>query len=115
MKPLVSYIRIGAAGFIVLASMAVTGAFADEGRPVTAADVSGKKFCSNTGHWIQFGADGRATTDLRHHPRWSVLEPGLIKTGYLERQIEVLPDGQLYQHRLGRHGRNQDRWFKECA
>src|SRR6202000_1968643 len=76
MKPLVSYIRIGAVGLVALA---VTGAFADEGRPVTAADVSGKKFCSNTGHWVQFAADGHATTDLGHHPKWSVLEPGVIK------------------------------------
>jgi hypothetical protein len=112
MKPLVSYIRIGAVGLVALA---VTGAFADEGRPVTAADVSGKKFCSNTGHWVQFAADGHATTDLGHHPKWSVLEPGVIKTGYVERQIQVLSDGQLYQHRLGRHGKNQDHWFKECA
>jgi hypothetical protein len=115
MKPLVSFIGIGAAGLVAIATMSVTRAFADEGRPVSANDISGKKFCSNTGHWVQFGADGRASTDLGHHPIWSVPQTGVVKTGYGERQIEVLLDGQLYQRRIGRHGRNQDRWLIECA
>jgi hypothetical protein len=37
--------------------------FEEEGRPVTAKDVAGRKLCWNTGHWAYFMADGSFTND----------------------------------------------------
>src|SRR6185437_8195501 len=69
-----------------------------EGRPLMAKDISGKKICWDNGHWLAFGRDGRFTNDRGKHRRWSVPEPGVLKTGARERETEVLPDGQLHMH-----------------
>lgn len=69
-----------------------------QGRPLTANDISGKKICWDSGHWIAFGRDGYFTSERAAHKKWSVPEPGVLKTGDRKRQTEVLPDGQLHMH-----------------
>ena len=68
----------------------------EEGRPVEARDISGKKFCWNSGHSGVFRANGDYIKDDGHHPKWSVPEPGVILIGDTYRQTEVLPDGRLH-------------------
>lgn len=59
-----------------------------EGRPVTAADFSGKKFCFNDGIWEYYEPNGKMTTS-RGHGVWSVPQPGLIHHRYSYMQLEV--------------------------
>jgi len=90
-----------------------------QGRPVTAKDISGKKICWDSGHWIAFGRDGYFTSDKSAHKKWSVPEPGVLRTGARERETEVLPDGQLHMHWFvlyrGKGDRNIDHWGKVCG
>jgi hypothetical protein len=93
-------------------------AFAEDGRPVTAQDISGKTICWEDGRRNTFAVDGRYTSTAGRHSKWSVIEPGVVKAGHLEHQIEVLPDGQLHSHRFrGRSTRGiyVDHWGKACA
>lgn len=86
----------------------VNGDFA-KGRPVTAADLSGKKFCWSNGHWGLYGLDGFVTNDYGKHPQWSVPKPGVLHIGDHYRSIEVLRDGRL--HLSGDDG---DGWGTVC-
>lgn len=89
-----------------------------QGRPLTARDISGKKICWDSGHWLDFGRDGYFTNDRGHHSAWSVLQPGVLKTGAREREMEVLPDGQFHIHWFVLYrskGRNIDHWGKICG
>ena len=52
-----------------------------EGRPVAAADISGKKFCWEKGNTTTFAADGQFTNERGQLTRWSISEPGIVKTG----------------------------------
>jgi hypothetical protein len=120
-------VRISLFGaLIVCAEMCATGAFAQwaapiEGRPVAGKDISGKKFCWNNGNWIHYAADGHFENRRDHHGRWWVMEPGVIKTGATERQVEILPDGQLHMHWYRLHGgkgtkaHDMDLWGTACA
>ena len=36
-----------------------TGAFSEEGRPLTAADLAGRKICWDGGYWEEFAANGQ--------------------------------------------------------
>ena len=65
----------------MLAILRTASAFADEGRPVIASDVAGKKVCWNTGQWDMYGADGQFTNNYGHHSRWSVPEPRISSAG----------------------------------
>jgi hypothetical protein len=69
-----------------------------QGQPVTAKDIVGKKICWNDGHWGLYAANGDFSNDRRPkpHSKWSVLEPGLIKTGVGYRQAQILPNGQFF-------------------
>jgi len=89
---------------------------AEEGRPVTAADISGKTICWSDGWRMTYAADGhyfgdRADKPPTAHPdsrQWVFLEPGVIQYDsrttdhdhYMKKnaQIVVLPDGQLQRH-----------------
>jgi hypothetical protein len=82
------------AAALACAALCSAGAFAQfaapiEGRPVTAKDISGKKFCWNNGNWIQYGADGRFENNRDGYGRWWVVRPGVIKVGENEREVEV--------------------------
>jgi hypothetical protein len=99
----------------------VTGARAQEpqGRPVTAEDIVGRKICWDNGRWGLYAANGEFSND-RHggQHKWSVPEPGVIKTGNYYRQAEILPDGQFHSHAFkGRSSRdtNIDHWGKVCG
>jgi hypothetical protein len=101
--------------------------FEEEGRPVTAKDVAGRKFCWNTGHWGYFMADGSFTSDRREYfqkrpGHWQVLQPGVIRIGYSERQAEILPGGQLHEYwyalahgkEKGTKSHDRDLWGTVC-
>ena len=109
--------RVGVA--VVLAMIWPTGGFAQEGRPVTAEDISGKKFCWNTGHWTTYALNGDFTSDRHAGFRWSVPEPGVILIGrHTYRQTVVLPDGRLETHSFrGRSPKGTDRyrWGTVCS
>jgi hypothetical protein len=82
-------------------------AAADEGRPVTAADLSGKTICWNGsgGLVVTYRADGRTSNNRGGHSIWSVPEPGLVKFLNHYRPMVVLPDGRFQTHRFfGRSG-----------
>jgi hypothetical protein len=96
----------------MLAILRTANAFADEGRPVIASDVAGKKVCWNTGQWDMYEADGQFTNNYGRHSRWSVPEPGVLKRGPQYRQVEVLPDGR-FQLRYYSHG-DRDYWGTVC-
>ena len=91
-------------------------AAADEGRPVTAADLSGKKVCWYGGLVVTYQANGITLEKHRDgHLRrstWSVPEPGLVQFGpvpgspewfnfarYNYAPMIVLPDGRFQTHR----------------
>ncbi len=84
---------------------------AQAGRPVTAADLSGKTICWEDGWRITYaggggylGARGNSSAANPHHERWSLLDPGVVqvdregKQRYL--QIVVLPDGRFERDRF---------------
>jgi hypothetical protein len=82
----------------MLAILRAASAFADDGRPVVASDVAGKKVCWNIGKWDMYEADGQFTNNYGRHSRWPVPEPGVLKRGSQYRQVEVLPDGRFHLH-----------------
>ena len=101
--------------------------FEEEGRPVTAKDVAGKKVCWNNGHWAYFMADGSFTSDRREYfqkrpGHWQALQPGVIRIGHSERQAEVLPNGQLHEYwyalahgkEKGTNSHDRDLWGTVC-
>jgi hypothetical protein len=113
------------AAALACAALCSAGAFAQfaapiEGRPVTAKDISGKKFCWNNGNWIQYSADGRFENNRDHHGKWWVVRPGVIKVGESEREVDVQSDGQLHMHwyRLragkGTKSHDMDLWGTTC-
>jgi hypothetical protein len=84
----------------VAAAFAVMGSvegFADQGRPVTEADLSGKKVCWENGRVSTYAANFRGSNES-NNLSWSVLSPGLVKSGYKYRQMEVFPDGHFEIH-----------------
>jgi hypothetical protein len=87
------------------------------GRPVSAPDLSGKKFCGSNGIRTFYGANGKLSNSLGVHDRpWSVPQPGVLKTGQREVQTEVLSDGRLHGYRYclicGDH--DLDSWATPC-
>jgi hypothetical protein len=93
-----------------------------EGRPVTAEDIAGKKICWETGHWSMYAANGSFWNDRGdHHHKWSVPEPGVIEIEGHYRQTEVLPDGRLQSHLFNNHARKRPgganiyHWGTVCA
>jgi hypothetical protein len=84
-------------------------AAADEGRPVTAADLSGKTICWNGkgGLVVTYHADGRTSSKRGGHSVWSVPKPGLVKFRYRYTPMFVLPDGRFQTHRF--FGKSGDR------
>jgi hypothetical protein len=78
---------------------------AQAGKPVTAADLSGKTVCWDDGWRITYAADGgylSARGDapvVRGHTRWSISSLGTLKLDRGEKQqylqLVVLPDGRL--------------------
>ena len=92
-------------GVAASATMWPVLAVADEGRPVTAADLSGKKVCWEGGLVTTYYADGRETNNRGGNTIWSVPEPGLVKFRYHYAPMVVLPDGRFQTHRwFGRVG-----------
>jgi hypothetical protein len=91
--------------------------FEEEGRPVEAKDIAGKKICWNNGHWAIFHPDGTVENDRGHHTRWQVTEPGVIKIGDNYRQTEVLPDGRIHEYwfKLTSSRRDRDLWGTICG
>ena len=91
-------IRLG----VLLSLIGVNGAFAGEGKPITANDISGKKICWSNGDWVLYNSDGllagRKTGGKKSGAKWSVPEPGVLHIGRKYRQVEVLPDGQLHMY-----------------
>src|ERR1700677_989316 len=92
-----------------LAILRATSAFADEGRPIVASDVAGKKVCWNTGQWDMYEADGQFTNNYGRHSKWSVPEPGVLKRGPQDRQGEGLPDGRFHLH-YSQYGAHRNYW-----
>jgi hypothetical protein len=88
----------------------------EEGRPVTAQDISGKKFCWSKGGFAVYEANGEFTNAEGHHSKWWVTEPGVIKVGdHNYKQTEVLPDGGIHQFWATHQGRNEhDLWGTAC-
>ena len=103
---------------ILIAAVAILGGNetrAVEGKPITANDISGKKICWNDGSWTQYAAGGQLSDEKGGHSKWSVSEPGVIRQGYKDRQVELMPDGQFHMHILiGRLGRNVEYWGTVC-
>ena len=71
-----------------------------QGRPITAKDLAGKKFCWNAGGWTVYAADGHYTNSKGDHTHWSVPEPGVVAIGQGRRQFEVLTDGRIHNYRF---------------
>jgi hypothetical protein len=88
------------------------------GKPITAQDLSGKKFCWPTGYSVIYGANGLETNNKNdRHPPWSVPEPGVLKFwGNKYTQVELLPDGRLHFYKYclicGNH--DNDNWATPC-
>jgi hypothetical protein len=93
-------------------------AFTDfgHGMPITAKDLSGKKFCWNNGDWAFYGPNGQMSNSLGRHPHWSVGEPGVLHVNRRRVQVELLPDGRLHVYRYclicGEH--DLDAWGTPC-
>jgi hypothetical protein len=119
---------------LVLALLSSPFAKAEEGRPVTASDLSGRTICWSDGWRLTYAADGRYFGDRANQPpkdhrtddgrRWAFLEPGVIQIDSgptkikKHLQITVLPDGQLQQHSFnGRSTRGTENylWGKICS
>jgi hypothetical protein len=83
-------------------------ATAQEGRPVTAADLSGRTICWSGVLKVTYHPDGKTSSELRghlSHSVWSVPEPGLVKFRRRYTPMEVLPDGSFHTRRFtGRSG-----------
>ena len=94
-------------------------AAAEEGRPVTAADLSGKTLCWNDGVVTTYYPDGRLSDNRGLHTIWSVPEPGLVKYRYGISNMVVLPDGRFktrrWQGAFGGSQTNNDRYIYHWA
>ena len=122
-------------GTAALAMMWPVLAAAEEGRPVTAADLSGKTVCWAGGYKTTYYADGRESNSRGRHSTWSVPEPGLVQFGpvpgspewfkfshYNYAPMFVLPDGSFQTYRFfGKSGGSltnadiyTDHWGKVC-
>lgn len=117
--------------YVVLALTLLSSPFAEaeEGRPVTAADLSGRTICWSDGWRLTYAANGRYFGDrvglpLKDHRtddghRWVLQEPGVIQvdsgSAMIKKyfQMVVLPDGQLQQHAFSR-GTNRYLWGRVC-
>lgn len=99
--------------FAVVVLMWPALADGDEGRPVTAADLSGKTVCWNGGLVTSYYADGREINNHGRRSLWSVPEPGLVRFGpvpgtpewtnfthYNYAPMIVLRDGRFQTHRF---------------
>jgi hypothetical protein len=103
----------------VLATEAMGYTDFGRGRPITAKDLSGKKFCWPTGYSVVYGADGMETNNKNNrHPAWSVPEPGVLKYwGNKYTQVELLPDGRLHFYKyclLCMSNHDLDMWASPC-
>ena len=97
---------------VLAATFSFSPPTAQQGRPVTAKDISGKTVCWDDGWRItyetdgtSFGARGGAPAVNHHNSYWSLPEPGVVRRvrpGGEERylQVTVLPDGRLAQDRF---------------
>jgi len=90
--------------------------FGQEGRPITARDLSGMTICYSDGHKVYYYPGGRMVSDMGAHFVWSVPEPGIL---HLRRTIftaEVLPDRQihLYQRIATLTGNQLDIYGRHC-
>jgi hypothetical protein len=83
-----------------------------KGRPITAADLSGKKFCWSDGGWSIYAANGQFSNSLGKHSHWSVPEPGVLHAGRFL-QMEVLPDGRLHWY-FQVYSQDFDGWGTLC-
>ena len=106
---------------VPLAFGATAFAYTDFGRgkPITAQDLAGKKFCWPTGYSVIYGANGLETNNKNnHHPTWSTPEPGVLKYwGNKYVQVELLADGRLhfYKYCLTSCGDHDlDSWATPC-
>jgi hypothetical protein len=85
-----------------------------QGRPVTAADLAGKKFCFESGGWEHYWPNGRMTSS-HGGGIWSVPQPGLIHHKYSYMQLEILPDGRLHGFRkCTTCSGDLDIWASQC-
>jgi hypothetical protein len=121
--------------YIILALVFLSSSLAEaeEGRPLTAADISGKTICWDDGWRLTYAANGRYFGDRIDQPpkdhrvddghRWVFVEAGVIKVDSgptkIEKyfQIAVLPDGQLQKYSFsGRSTRGTQKywWGKVC-
>jgi hypothetical protein len=97
-------------------------AAAQEGRPVTAADLSGKTICWSGDLQVTYHADGKTSANRRgrlSHSVWSVPEPGVVKFRPRYAPMTVLPDGRFQTHRLNPRntftsGKYNDEWGTVC-
>jgi hypothetical protein len=80
-----------AAAFAMMGSVE---AFADQGRPVTEADLLGRKICWENGHASTYAANLRGSNESNNWS-WSVPSPGLVKSGRKYHKMEVFPDGHI--------------------
>lgn len=100
---------------IALMALFDTAALSDEGRPVAAADIAGKKICWNNGRSATFAANGQYTNDRNQHSTWSIAQGGILHIGNDYTETIVLPDGRLQTHRFsGRHGGDKYGWGTVC-
>jgi hypothetical protein len=88
-----------------------------EGRPATTADLAGKKLCWDIGYWDIYAANGDylSIRSPKPHLKWSISEPGVVRTGSTYWRIQILPDGQFYLERFCGHcASNYEHWAKVC-
>ena len=97
-----------------------------QGRPVTAQDLSGKKFCWDSGLGVRYEANGQFLNTRGHRGTWAVLDRGIvewrdeIKPGEYRTprygQWEVTSDGRLHSYKYcllcGYH--DIDHWATPC-
>lgn len=99
-------------GIAAFAMMWPVLATADEGRPVTAADLSGKTVCWGIGGYkVTYYSNGTESNNRGRHSTWSIPEPGVVKFGRMPKPglvefhynyvpMVVLPDGRFLTHRF---------------
>jgi hypothetical protein len=96
------------------------------GPPVTAQDLSGKKFCWDNGLGVRYEANGQYLDSRGHHGTWAILDRGIvkwrdeIKPGEYRTprygQWELMSDGRLHSYKYcllcGYH--DIDHWAAPC-
>lgn len=109
-------IKWGAAATVAFVMLECAGVFAQalpqEGRPVTADDISGKRVCWSNGRMSIFLADGQYKNDRGQHATWSVSQPGVIHINYTYWETQMLSDGRLLHHWYSRI--DHYRWGTFC-